>query len=231
MSRPRGFTLIEVLVVISLITLLISMLSPSLSSAKRNARMAICMSDLHQLGVAWTSYVDDSMGVLMGASTNRTRYDWVNTPLTTELEEHLKNGTMYPYVRDTKVYRCPDDPRADYIRSYSMSNFVGGLPGWGITVATKLHSLRKLESTLLFIEEPDPRGHNLGSWVIHPKNSGGSWIDWAGSFHNKGTTAGFADCHAEYRGWSDPRTSEIQWFYAVTPNNDDLIWLQEIYTP
>lgn len=233
MPRSRGFTLIEVLVVISLLALLISILSPSLAQGRRNARMAVCISGLHQFGIAWTSYVDDSMGVLMGSSTNRLKYDWVYTNAPTESEIHLKTGTMYPYARDTKLYRCPDDPRPDYLRSYSMSNYLGGLPGWGIVPAIKQHQLHKQDQTMMLIEEPDPRGFNQGSWVIHPKGSpsAGSWIDWAGSFHNQGTTISYADCHAEYIGWRDPRTPAIQWFYAATPNNPDLVRMQEAYTP
>ncbi len=55
-NRSRGFTLIELLVVIAIICLLVAILIPSLSQAKRQARLAVCSSNLHHLGNALASY-------------------------------------------------------------------------------------------------------------------------------------------------------------------------------
>lgn len=239
MIRRSAFTLIELLAVISIIVLLISILSPTLRQARKNGRMAVCLSGLHQMGIAWTTYNDESKGVIMGASTQRADYDWVVTPPapvlpSNETIDNLKAGRMYAYLGgDTKIYRCPDDPRPDYLRSYSMSNSMGGLAGWGIVSRTSIYQVQKQEQTILLIEEPDPRGYNWGSWVINPKGSPAAhqWIDWAGSFHSQSTTVSFADSHAEYWVWQDPRTPQIDSFYAATPNNVDLVRLQEGYTP
>ena len=54
--RPSGFTLIEILVVVSIIALLISILLPSLVQAHGQARTAACMSNLHQFGIAFGLY-------------------------------------------------------------------------------------------------------------------------------------------------------------------------------
>lgn len=54
--RRRGFTLIEVLVVVAIIALLVAILLPSLNKARRQARVVVCSSQLHQIGVAAMTY-------------------------------------------------------------------------------------------------------------------------------------------------------------------------------
>jgi len=63
-KRPGtfGFTLIELLVVIAIISLLVSILLPSLNQAKELARQAVCMSNLRSLTLTQLLYAQDSDG-------------------------------------------------------------------------------------------------------------------------------------------------------------------------
>ncbi len=58
--RGRGFTLIEVLVVVAILGLIIAIAVPSMSSARRQARSTVCQTHLHTLGQGWGMYADDN---------------------------------------------------------------------------------------------------------------------------------------------------------------------------
>lgn len=59
-SISRGFTLIEVLVVVAIIALLISILLPALKAAREEARKVVCSSNMHQVGIGSISYIQSS---------------------------------------------------------------------------------------------------------------------------------------------------------------------------
>ena len=58
--KHHGFTLMELLVVIAIIALLLSILMPALSKAKNAARVVVCLSNLHQIGIASASYLSEN---------------------------------------------------------------------------------------------------------------------------------------------------------------------------
>ena len=64
MIRPtsRAFTLVELLVVVSIIALLLAILVPALGKARDAATAVTCMSDLHQIGLASQMYLDENRG-------------------------------------------------------------------------------------------------------------------------------------------------------------------------
>lgn len=134
-TKRFGFTLIELLVVVAIISILAAILLPVFASVRERARQIACLSNERQLGVAFVLYSQDNdekliPGTPQSASQGNGsgRAGWA--------------GVLYPYVRDTRVYDCPDDDtqaaqiagKPGYPLSYFMNfnttatSFPGGMP-------------------------------------------------------------------------------------------------------
>ncbi len=114
-QKKRGFTLVELLVVVAIIALLVSILLPSLGQARSAAKQVVCMSNMHQWSLGVVAYSMDNRDFF---PSRFWRYDNGGVD-----ENH--NGLVYyyvenrinlldiflrPYIQDVAITRCPGNP-------------------------------------------------------------------------------------------------------------------------
>jgi len=103
MSNPTkkhrfGFTFIELLFVIAIISILAAILFPVFGRARENARRTSCASNLKQIGLGLLQYTQDYDEQFPAAGMSGTQslgYGW--------------GGDIFPYVKSTQVFACPSD--------------------------------------------------------------------------------------------------------------------------
>jgi len=150
LTKPRGFTLIGLLVVIVTMAILAMMLMPTLTRSKAQARQTICLNNMRQLMLTALLYADNNAGTWFPnqpgqeawvddpMSWNDGGYPWTATNTQLLVTQHgsaLANATgeyalFAPYIQNPSVYKCPCDPStADgggpRARSYSANQAVG----------------------------------------------------------------------------------------------------------
>jgi prepilin-type N-terminal cleavage/methylation domain-containing protein/prepilin-type processing-associated H-X9-DG protein len=201
-GRLRGFTLIEVLVVVAIIALLISILAPSLAAAKKAARSAGCLSNMRQLGVASHMYAHTWKGLLVdyglahGGSVDETT-TWLNS-----LRREYGNKL---------VARCPDDqspywaapyPSTTQKRrvSYGVNDYLTGrLPGY--ERFRRIEAIRRPATTVLFCELTQTGEYAVSdhvhplNWALNPLEEARKQIE--PELHSGKSNYVFADSHPE----------------------------------
>ena len=115
--RSGGFTLIELLVVIAIIALLVSILLPSLNKAKDLAKSAVCMGNMHHIGLAIPMYVNDYNGWLPpytdpspqsdGKSATFDGVTYTTTRRYALVRDWFKSGAYRDYPRDGDGFYRP----------------------------------------------------------------------------------------------------------------------------
>lgn len=110
MKRKLSFTLIELLIVISIIAILTALLMPALSKSKMKVKEIVCKNNMKQIGTSFVMYADDNAGyVVRRCSPVDASFYWMS------------------YFKD---YISPQKPEAEFRRSnLPCPSAVGNLKG------------------------------------------------------------------------------------------------------
>ena len=126
MSRNRnGFTLVELLVVISIIAILLGILMPALAGARKAARKVVCKANLHGCGIAFRMYLDDNNNTMPFAEAMPT------IPLKLDAPLGRIADALAKYLSGPESLKCPGDKNAKYFKeqgsSYEYQSRLGGM--------------------------------------------------------------------------------------------------------
>jgi prepilin-type N-terminal cleavage/methylation domain-containing protein/prepilin-type processing-associated H-X9-DG protein len=120
--RLEGFSLIELLVVISIIALLSTLVIAAINKTKSAAMRTRCIANLRQLGIATTLYWDDNNGCAFRYRSGSTNdgdiywFGWLQRGLEGQREFDPSQGALYRYISGKGITTCPALP-------YTMAKF------------------------------------------------------------------------------------------------------------
>ena len=235
-NRIHAFTLIEVLVVISIIALLVAILLPALNGARIQAKLVSCLSNNRQLGLGMQMYIADSQGIIPPARDPNT--GGPGDPARITWRERIE-----PYLAGREGFKCPANAGSSSLtsaddqfpRSYAANG--ASITNWStypspMYVFTPSEDIQSPSRMILFVESG---GEGATPLMNHPYPANLTLqydtdrIRRCFFLHeNMLTTYTFADGHAQ---WYRPiETGEYVNMWTMNRHDDPtpVSWVQKL---
>jgi prepilin-type N-terminal cleavage/methylation domain-containing protein/prepilin-type processing-associated H-X9-DG protein len=215
----QGFTLVELLVVISIIATLLAVLMPALSKAREQAKKTVCMSNIKNIGMGTAFYTSDNEGYFPAIAKGWS-FSWYGV-LAPYINADPKNLKATKGKGGRNVFVCPSSShplRTDYM-DYAAAQGRTLTTGYGIiginyndgrkpTVSRKLLDIRKSHSVVVWVVEGENTSGTNGlvraDAFIWNNVTSSQWPLQFGNRHNgKGNNAVYVDGHVGYRKYNE----------------------------
>jgi prepilin-type N-terminal cleavage/methylation domain-containing protein/prepilin-type processing-associated H-X9-DG protein len=208
-----GFSLIELLLVVSILGILAALLSPTLSRGKLLARRIECSGNLRQLGMATQMYWDDNSGAIFRWDLGRTNegrlywFGWLQDGAEGQRAYDPTPGALYPYVHGHNIGLCS-------ALSYSLAQFklkaTGAAYGYGYNRflspppeqgRLKITQVRHLSQIVLFADAAQVNDFQPPASKANPMLEEWYYVDLTTNYpnghfrHSRKANAVFCDGH------------------------------------
>ncbi|MDD2710047.1 MAG: prepilin-type N-terminal cleavage/methylation domain-containing protein [Verrucomicrobiae bacterium] len=188
--KNAGFTLVELLTVIVLVSLLAALFSPAFRTARNKGRQIGCMNNLKQMGLATILYCQESGGDVFPAYGGGVEYSWFfNNGFLKNLG--IKDSTDLSSRKTRHILVCPSQNPPNYSIIYYYSYGMGAYRYWSDSSSAWVGYCPKL------LEHSNPGKYILYVDAITYYLSGSSYAS-IDARHDNGVNACYVDGHVGY---------------------------------
>ena len=216
------FSLIELLVVISIISILASFLLPSLLKSRKSAQAAVCISNLKNLSLAMNMYTDDNDGsLLVSRRLTSNQHVWWKAQMLMQLRpneriEVFNNGTnFYSDAITQGEFKCPlvDNGVTDlYAGGYGYNTLLGSL----LDDQLNINDLIAPSQTYAMGDGSDEQ--SLPSWKLGLLRRASLGVTEVGNRHKNGMNIVHADGSVIFKkqvSVLSGANGDVNWYYKI----------------